>query len=81
MHTEAHTQQPRKVTVWAGIFECRIVRPFFIDDMFPKQKDRNLPNEIIWSQQDSVPPYFALSLRDIFLADVFLGVRLVDEEQ
>lgn len=46
--TEAHTQYPQKVNVWAGIVEDRIIGPFFFDEPLTGQRYLDfLENELI----------------------------------
>lgn len=85
---EAHTQYPRKVNVWAGIIENKIIGPYFFEDSLNGERylhflrtflvptlTRLYPNEIdrnIWFQQDGAPPHYAIEVR-AYLNTVFPG--------
>lgn len=75
---EAHTQYPEKLNVWAGIFNNRVIGPFFIDGSLTGQKYLDLlQNDIIpaimingqvplnvWFQQDGAPPHYDRNVRN-----------------
>lgn len=78
--TEAHTQHPEKVNVWAGLIGTRVVGPFFIEGNLNANsyeellRTRVIPSlmellgpqfQQIWFQQDGAPPHFALQVRQL----------------
>lgn len=75
---EAHTQHSQKLNVWAGIYNNRIIGPFFLEgnlngnmylelldaQIIPAlEENGQLPNNI-WFQQDGAPPHYARIVRD-----------------
>lgn len=73
-----HTQHPQKLNVWAGIYNNRIVGPFFLEEILngdryldllntqvvpTLEENGQLPNNI-WFQQDGAPPHYARIVRD-----------------
>lgn len=75
---EAHTQHPQKLNVWAGIYNNRIVGPFFLQENLTGERylqlldtqvipalevNGQLPNNI-WFQQDGAPPHYARIVRE-----------------
>lgn len=77
---EAHTQHPQKLNVWMGIFENRLIGPFFIDGNLNGDKYLDLLNnqiipalqengqlpQNVWFQQDGAPPHYDRRVR-VFL--------------
>lgn len=74
---EGHTQHPLKLNVWAGIYNSRIIGPFFLEEtlngnrylellntqIIPAlEENGQLPNNI-WFQQDGAPPHYARDVR------------------
>lgn len=81
---EHHTQYPKKVNVWAGIIDNRIIGPYFFEENLtgPRYLDflqnfllpelnRLFPNRNdLWLQQDGAPPHYAVLVRN-YLDNVF----------
>jgi transposase len=78
--TEAHTQHPQKVNVWAGLLGTRVVGPYFIEGnlnaisyhelldtrVIPDLRELLGPEfEDIWFQHDGAPPHFGLQVREL----------------
>ena len=77
---EDKSQYPEKLNVWAGIFNNRIVGPFFIDgNLNAENYEEMLRNQIVpairriagdnfmntWFQQDGAPAHYARDVRNL----------------
>jgi transposase len=81
--TEGHTQRPQKVVVWCGLWDTKILGPYFFldqvtcdsylnmlqDNVFPPIEDE-VRNASPLFQQDGAAPHFAVRVRN-FLDQVF----------